>query len=57
VDAGAGARRPADLLVDAERALLTGTLTSPAVWQGALAAAVVAAVGLGVGIRAMRHSS
>ena len=47
---------PLTYLVEAERALFNGQLTEPAVWQGALAAVVLAAVGLTVGIRMMRRS-
>lgn len=47
---------PLTYLVDAERALFSGALTDPAVWQGAVAAVVIAALGLTVGIRAMRRS-
>ncbi|MPV36618.1 ABC transporter permease [Georgenia subflava] len=47
---------PLTYMVDAERALFNGMFTEPAVWQGALAALVLAALGLSVGIRAMRHS-
>ena len=47
---------PLTYMVEAERALFNGAFASAAVWQGALAAAATAAVGLWVGIRAMRHS-
>jgi ABC-2 type transport system permease protein len=47
---------PLTYMVDAERALFNGAFGDAAVWQGGLAAAVVAAVGLAVGIRAMRNS-
>ncbi|PRX99019.1 ABC-2 type transport system permease protein [Allonocardiopsis opalescens] len=48
---------PLTYIVDAERALFAGDFSQPSVWQGALAAAVLAAVGLAVGIRSMRGSS
>src|SRR5690606_25167369 len=48
---------PLTYLVDADRALFNGTLGDPSVWQGGVAAVVVAALGLTVGIRAMRHST
>jgi ABC-2 type transport system permease protein len=47
---------PLTYMVDAERALFNGAFGDAAVWQGGLAAVVVAAVGLAVGIRAMRNS-
>lgn len=47
---------PLTYMVGAERALFNGRFGDPAVWPGVLAAAVFAAVGLAVGIRAMRHS-
>ena len=47
---------PLTYMVDAERALFNGAYADAAVWQGALAAVVVAALGLSVGIRAVRHS-
>jgi ABC-2 type transport system permease protein len=47
---------PLTYLVDAERALFAGDLGSPTVAWGWLAAAVTAAVGLTVGIRAMARS-
>ncbi|QTE27982.1 ABC transporter permease [Pengzhenrongella sicca] len=47
---------PLTYMVDAERALFNGQYGDGAVWQGAVAAVAVAAVGLAVGIRAMRHS-
>ncbi len=43
--------------VDAERALFSGEVISPAVAWGWLAALVTAAVGLAVGIRAMVRSA
>lgn len=47
---------PLTYMVGAERALFNGRFGDPAVWPGVLAAAVLAAVGLAVGIRTMRHS-
>ncbi|MFD1506090.1 ABC transporter permease [Georgenia yuyongxinii] len=47
---------PLTYMVEAERALFNGAFGDAAVWQGAVAAALTAAVGLWVGIRAMRHS-
>lgn len=47
---------PLTYLVEAERALFNGDLGAAAVWQGALAAVVLAAVGLVVGVRMMRRS-
>lgn len=47
---------PLTYMVDAERALFNGEFSAPAVWQGTLAAMLVAAVGLTVGVRSMRHS-
>jgi len=47
---------PLTYMVSAERALFNGAFGDAAVWQGGVAAAVVAAVGLLVGIRAMRNS-
>lgn len=47
---------PLTYLVEAERSLFNGVLTDPAVWQGGIAAVAVAALGLTLGIRAMRHS-
>ncbi|BDI22075.1 ABC transporter permease [Herbiconiux sp. L3-i23] len=52
----AAAFNPLTYLVAAERAAFAGDLLSPAIWQGALAAALTAAVGLTVGLRAMRRS-
>lgn len=48
---------PVNWVVQAERALLTGDLAAPAVMWGWIAALAVAAVGLLVGVRAMRRSS
>lgn len=45
---------PMTYLVEAERALFAGTLPLDTVAYGALASLVVAALGLGVGLRAMR---
>ncbi|MFC4555500.1 ABC transporter permease [Georgenia faecalis] len=47
---------PLTYMVDAERALFNGAFGDPAVWQGAVAAALLAALGLTVGVRTMRHS-
>ncbi|MFI7585258.1 ABC transporter permease [Kocuria sp. M1N1S27] len=47
---------PLTYMVDAERALFNGQFGEPAVAAGALAAVVLAALGLAVGIRAMRNS-
>ncbi len=47
---------PLTYVVDAERALFNGDLGASAVWQGALAAVVLAVLGLVVGIRMMRRS-
>jgi ABC-2 type transport system permease protein len=47
---------PLTYMVGAERALFNGQFTDPSVGLGALAAAALAALGLAVGIRAMRHS-
>lgn len=47
---------PLMYMVEAERALFNGDLGADAVWQGTLAAALTAGIGLWVGIRAMRHS-
>ena len=47
---------PLTYLVEAERALFNGQLSDPAVWQGALAAVALAALGLTVGIRMIRRS-
>jgi ABC-2 type transport system permease protein len=48
---------PLTYVVDAERALFNGEVFSATVGGGALAAALVATVGLTVGIRAMRRSA
>lgn len=48
---------PLAYVVDAERALFAGDLTSPAVVWGWTAAIVTSAVGLTVGVRAMRGSA
>ncbi|WP_120004655.1 ABC transporter permease [Nesterenkonia muleiensis] len=47
---------PLTYLVDALRVLVEGDFADPAVWQGGIAAALVTAVGLAVGIRSMRRS-
>jgi ABC-2 type transport system permease protein len=52
----AAAFNPLAYVVDAERALFAGHFTADVAW-GWLAALVTAAVGLGVGIRAMLHSA
>jgi ABC-2 type transport system permease protein len=48
---------PLTYIVEAERALFAGTFTDPAILWGACAAAVTCAVGLGVGITAIRRAS
>jgi ABC-2 type transport system permease protein len=48
---------PINWIVQAERALLSGDLAAPAVLYGAIAATVLAVVGLVVGIRAMKRSN
>jgi ABC-2 type transport system permease protein len=48
---------PLTYVVDAERALFNGELSSSAVASGVIAAVAVAAGGLFVGVRAMRRSS
>jgi ABC-2 type transport system permease protein len=48
---------PVNWVVQAERALLAGDFSSSAVLWGWLAALVLAVVGLGVGVRAIRRSS
>jgi ABC-2 type transport system permease protein len=53
----AAAFNPISYVVAAERALLSGDLASMAVVWGFVAAAVLAAIGLSVGIRAMKRSS
>lgn len=45
---------PLTYIVDAERALFAGTFADPAVLSGLVAALVTAAVGLAVGVRAIR---
>ncbi len=47
---------PLTYLVEAERALFNGDLGAAAVWQGAVAAVALAAVGLTVGVRMIRRS-
>ncbi|GAA4427077.1 ABC transporter permease [Georgenia halophila] len=47
---------PLTYMVDAQRDLFNGIFTSHDVWQGALAAAIVGAAGIVVGIRTMRRS-
>lgn len=47
---------PLTYLVDAQRALFGGEFADPAVWQGGIAAAVLVAIGLAIGIRVMRRS-
>jgi len=47
---------PVNWVVQAERALLTGGVTQPAVLWGWVSALAVAAVGLAIGVRAMRRS-
>ena len=53
----AAAVNPLSYLVAAERALLAGDLGSPAVIGGAIAAIATCAVGVFVGVRAMRRAS
>ena len=53
----AAAVNPISYVVSAERALLAGDLGSMAVVWGFVAAAVLAAIGLAVGIRAMRKAA
>jgi ABC-2 type transport system permease protein len=48
---------PMTYVVDAVRALFAGTFPVDVVAQGVLGAGVVAALGLVVGVRAMRRSS
>ncbi|MFC7646175.1 ABC transporter permease [Streptosporangium lutulentum] len=48
---------PVTYIVDAERALFAGELSSAAVLHGAIAAAATAVVGLALGTRAMRRAS
>lgn len=52
----ASAFNPLTYLVGAERAAFAGDLGSPLIWQGAVAAIITAAVGLVVGVRAIRRS-
>lgn len=52
----AAALNPISYIVEAERALFAGDLGSPAVLWGFVAGAVLAAIGLLVGIRAMKRS-
>ncbi|MER7134492.1 ABC transporter permease [Streptosporangium saharense] len=52
---GAAALNPLFYVVEAERSLFAGRFTDPAVPYGVLAAGVVAAVGLALGVRAMRR--
>lgn len=47
---------PLTYLVDAQRALFSGDLVDPAVWQGGIAAVVLVFIGLVIGIRLMRRS-
>ena len=51
------ALNPMTYVVDAVRALFAGTWPADVVLQGVAGAAVVAALGLWVGVRAMRRSS
>jgi len=53
----AAAVNPVRYVVDAERALFAGDFGSPSVLWGFAAAAVLAVVGLAVGIRAMKRSN
>jgi ABC-2 type transport system permease protein len=48
---------PLTNVVEAERTLFGGTLASADVFYGALAAAAVCAIGLVVGVRAIRRST
>jgi ABC-2 type transport system permease protein len=52
----AAAVNPLSYVVDAERALLAGDFADPSIPGGALAAAVTCAVGLILGVRAMRRA-
>jgi ABC-2 type transport system permease protein len=52
----AAAVNPLSYVVDAERALLAGDFGDPSIPGGALAAAVTCAVGLILGVRAMRRA-
>lgn len=47
---------PLTYMVDAERALFNGRFADPTVWQGMIAAGIVAVIGLLVGVRAIRRS-
>lgn len=51
------AANPLKYIVDAERELFAGNLADPSVAYGGLAAVAVAAVGLTVGVRAMRRAA
>ena len=53
----AGRINPLTAVVDAERALFAGNVTTAAVLQGAVAAVMVAIAGLALGTRAMRRST
>ncbi|MET4581912.1 ABC-2 type transport system permease protein [Conyzicola nivalis] len=53
----AAALNPVRYVVDAERALFAGDFGSPSVLWGFAAAAILAVVGLAVGIRAMKRSN
>ncbi len=53
----AAAVNPLSYLVDAERALLAGDFGAPAVIGGVIAATVTCAIGIVVGVRAMRRAS
>jgi ABC-2 type transport system permease protein len=53
----AAALNPVRYVVDAERALFAGDFGSPSVLWGFVAAAILAVVGLAVGIRAMKRSN
>jgi len=52
----AAAVNPLSYLVDAERALLAGEFGDPSIVGGVIAAAVTCAIGLGLGVRAMRRA-
>lgn len=52
----AAAVNPLSYLVDAERALLAGDLGAPAVVGGIIAAAATCAIGIALGVRAMRRA-
>lgn len=47
---------PLTYLVEAERSLFNGSFADPAVWQGGIAAVILAGLGLFVGVRMMRKS-